>query len=403
MDHYKKCLVAHAGSRDFYQVALAFYETALLDTLVTDCFVPDTLANLTKRGRSGIPFTKVKINRTACWEFFKAKIPFLPSLPDFVKTDAAISKTSLHTSLSHKCNLLLYSYYAHDAFSYLHRNQYPNKKILFQVHPHPLSIRKILKDDMERLPYARASIEKESEFLLTGPALEKLCEEIHLSDCCVAASSFTKRTLIENGASPDKIALVPYGVDTRKFPPKKRMAKKAPEGLRIIFIGSMIQRKGLADLLLALRILNSDKIQLTLVGYKMDKQLLDHFSDLNITVKVHVAHDVLLKEMHAADVFVLPSLAEGFAHVILEAMATGLPVITTGHTAGPDVINDGSEGFLIPVRSPEIIAEKLEFLLQNREVCEGMGYAAASKARELTWQKFRNGIIAYYKSLKPAC
>ena len=67
------------------------------------------------------------------------------------------------------------------------------------------------------------------------------------------------------------------------------------------------------------------------------------------------------------DVFVFPSLFEGFGLVLLEAMAMGLPMITTAHTAGPDLLEDGKEGFIVPIRSAEAIAEKLTWLSAHRE------------------------------------
>ena len=92
------------------------------------------------------------------------------------------------------------------------------------------------------------------------------------------------------------------------------------------------------------------------------------------------------------DVFVFPSLFEGFGLVILEAMAQGLPVITTSHTVGPDIIEDGVDGFIVPIRSSEAIAEKLELLAADRPRLEAMREAAIATARRFTWENYRRRL-----------
>ena len=163
----------------------------------------------------------------------------------------------------------------------------------------------------------------------------------------------------------------------------------------------MVQRKGLADLLLALRTLNSSFIQLTLVGRTIiDKSLLSEFKDLPLDIKVNISNEELTKIMHSSDLFVFPSLAEGFAHVLLEAMAVGLPIIATRNTAAPDLIEHGVEGFIIEAKNSNEIARYLEFFLENRNVVELMGRAALRKSKYFTWSNFRDSIIREYLLLK---
>ena len=167
-----------------------------------------------------------------------------------------------------------------------------------------------------------------------------------MSDHCFVASSFTKRTLIENGADEDKITIIPYGIDHNKFT-AKTIYSKSNDIFNIIFVGSMVQRKGLADLLQAMRILNSDKIKLTLIGRTfLDNDLLEHFKDVNFSLMSNISHVELLNQLHKSDVFILPSLVEGFAHVILEAMACGIPVIATENTCAPDVLTHNEQGYI---------------------------------------------------------
>ena len=92
----------------------------------------------------------------------------------------------------------------------------------------------------------------------------------------------------------------------------------------------------------------------------------------------------------------LPSLAEGFALVILEVMSGGVPVITTSHTCAPDVMVDGEHGFIVPIRDSAAIAERLNWGIEHRADLAVMGEAAAAQSRIFTWERFRAGIREAY-------
>jgi glycosyltransferase involved in cell wall biosynthesis len=111
-------------------------------------------------------------------------------------------------------------------------------------------------------------------------------------------------------------------------------------------------------------------------------------------------HAEVLAEMAAHDVFVFPSLFEGFGLVLLEAMAMGLPIITTAHTAGPDLIDEGVEGFIVPIRSAEAIAEKLELLRSDRALSEEIGKKARARAALFTWERYEARLA---ESVAKAC
>ena len=391
----QKCIVSHAGNRDYYQIALALQELSALDSLVTDVYIPDLLNNFFNKNQP-ITSAKTRIAKKSFIEFLKRKAGFKY---DFSISDKAISKYSLELAIKKECNLLSYSYYAYDAFRYLKDHNLPNKRFLFQLHPHPKSIIEILSGEIERLPFTRKSILLESEFSFSDQAIQDLGQEVFLSDHCFVASSFTKRTLIENGADEDKITIIPYGIDHNKFT-AKTIYSKSNDIFNIIFVGSMVQRKGLADLLQAMRILNSDKIKLTLIGRTfLDNDLLEHFKDVNFSLMSNISHVELLNQLHKSDVFILPSLVEGFAHVILEAMACGIPVIATENTCAPDVLTNNEQGYIIPIKNPLAIAEKIEYLLENREECNHMGLSASKRAENYTWTNFREGIRNNYLEL----
>ena len=135
-----------------------------------------------------------------------------------------------------------------------------------------------------------------------------------------------------------------------------------PDGkLRVLFVGALSQAKGLGYLLEAVAGLEGG-IEFTLIGRRVSPtvpapSLLEKYNWIP-----SLPHDELLREMSRHDVLVLPSLHEGFGLVMTEAMSQGLVVITTPHTAGPDLITDGVDGFVVPIRSAAAIEEKLEIL-----------------------------------------
>jgi glycosyltransferase involved in cell wall biosynthesis len=105
-------------------------------------------------------------------------------------------------------------------------------------------------------------------------------------------------------------------------------------------------------------------------------------------------HREVLELMQSCDVLVLPSLAEGRALVQQEALANGLPLIITKNTGGEDLIVPGETGFLVPIRSPDQIAEKISWLADHRDSLPNMRLAALKKADEYPWQRYTDRILS---------
>jgi glycosyltransferase involved in cell wall biosynthesis len=135
-------------------------------------------------------------------------------------------------------------------------------------------------------------------------------------------------------------------------------------------------------------------VELTLVGRKAG----GHCPALDRELSRHrwipsLPREKILAEMRAHDVLVFPSLFEGFGLVVTEALSQGLPVITTSHTCGPDVLTEGEDGFIVPIRDPQAIAGKLELLHRDRERLAGMSEAARKKSEMLKWADYRRRIV----------
>jgi len=218
--------------------------------------------------------------------------------------------------------------------------------------------------------------------------LERKEEELKLADRIVVASNFAKRTL-DSCRARGAVEVVAYGAPTATRDELVRRSGK----LRVVFVGSLGQRKGLSYLLRATQLLGQS-VELTLLGRKS----VSNCRPLEAAVRTHrwipsLPHQEVLRTMREHDVLVLPSLFEGFGLVILEAMAQGVPVITTPHSAGPDLINEGVDGFIVPIRSAEAIAEKLATLAKDRERVREMKLAARHSAVHQRWENYRGRLV----------
>ncbi|MDQ2867331.1 MAG: glycosyltransferase family 4 protein [Verrucomicrobiota bacterium] len=245
----------------------------------------------------------------------------------------------------------------------------------------------IFAEERERLPEWAATLTGARD---SGAKLARKEEELRLADCVLVASTFTAHTLAQASQLP-RIEIIPYGApepSTEEIP--------EPRGkLRLLFAGSLGQRKGLADALRAVEIFGESRCELTLLGRKVGGAC----RPLDDALRRHrwlpsLPHAEVLQTMRESDAVLFPSLFEGFGLVITEAMSQGTPVITTAHTAGPDLISDGVDGFLVPIRAPEAIAAKLEEIDADRARLREIKVAARGKTATCTWQKYRERVVA---------
>jgi glycosyltransferase involved in cell wall biosynthesis len=102
-----------------------------------------------------------------------------------------------------------------------------------------------------------------------------------------------------------------------------------------------------------------------------------------------------------ADVFVLPSIVEGSAKTTYEAMSASLPVITTLNAGS--VVRDDVDGFIVPIRDPCSIRDKLLFLYENRERAKEMGIAGRNRVGEFSWEIYESRLISLYRELSGRC
>lgn len=210
--------------------------------------------------------------------------------------------------------------------------------------------------------------------------------EHQTADMLVVASTFTKKTLLKNNVSDEKIFLNPYGVDitTFRFNDKRDFTKK----LKFVFIGSVSARKGVPALLQAWEKIDTKNAELLIIGPIGDKERKLIPTKNNIKVMGKIPNESLPEIIDACHIFVFPSYFEGFGLVILEAMAAGLVVITTDATAGPDIIENGKEGFIYHAFDEDKLFEYMQYCMYNRGELKNISYAARKKAEMYTWDAY---------------
>ena len=245
--------------------------------------------------------------------------------------------------------------------------------------------RHIFAEEREREPEWASTLtaERDSEEKLAGKD-----RELQLAQRVIVASTFTKKSLAEAPGN-NRIDIIPYGAP----PPIPSEIRKPGARLRVLFAGSLGQRKGLSYLLKAVEMLQHS-VELTLLGRKVAPDC----QPLETAIRRYrhiptLSHSGVLREMHSHDLLVFPSLFEGFGLVILEAMAQGTPVITTEHTCGPDIIEHGIDGFIVPIRSAEAIAEAIDALATDRDRLLAMKMAARQKAALHPWNTYRRRLV----------
>jgi starch synthase len=217
--------------------------------------------------------------------------------------------------------------------------------------------------------------------------LERRREERALADAIVCASEFTKQSLVDAGVDASKIFVEPYGVDQSVFVPSNEKHSR----FSVIWASSYTQTKGIGYLLDALARNPAPGAELVLAGYPFGPDIVAAYEDrVRVRRLGKVPRPVLAKEMARCHVHVFPTLVDGFGRNIVEAMASGLPVITTRHCGGPDIIEDGVTGFIIPIRDVDAIAEKLAWVHDHPTEAKMMGERARERVAPLTPADYRS-------------
>lgn len=225
----------------------------------------------------------------------------------------------------------------------------------------------------------------------------RLEQELELADRVLVLSSFQRRTFLECGVDPAKLEQTPLGVELDAFTPAEG-AVSEHVGLRVLFAGQLTQRKGISYLIEGFRSAALPDSSLTLLGGLVGGRV-PWGPHPGIRHAPPVPFFDLPAYYHGADVFVLPSLIEGFPQTALQAMASGLPVIVSENTFGTDVVTDGVDGYVVPIRDPGAIAERLRHLSAHPDQRRRMGANARRRAQDFSWGRYGERVVNVIRGL----
>ncbi len=399
-------VICFAGPRDRYQSALALQENHALEALVTEAYFSKFWAETGLCGKNfhrfakvrhhaEIPATKAVRSYGAFVRTLQARFDRRKDSPHFAIADRLLSEKAGQVALARRAPLIAYSYYADAAFRLMEGSGLP--RVLFQVHPNGKYLRELFQKEIEKVPEAKASLMEETEM---SPLFAHNDETFAMADAAICASSFTKNSLTAAGSTAPA-HVVGYGVDLDLFSARNIAPSAKP--LIVGFVGALSQRKGARYLLGAMAALPKGSAKLIIyTRTSVDRELIRGFESVDIEIRGGLSDTELAVDMKRCDLVALPSIAEGFGLVILEAMACGVPVLCTTSTGGADFIAHRQNGLLIAPGSTPTIEQELVWALSHRDELFQIGQAARIEAEKYTWATYRRKFFAAYSASTPA-
>ncbi len=243
-----------------------------------------------------------------------------------------------------------------------------------------------------REEYARWGL----SFRLPRAALQRGLDELAQTNYVLIPSEYVRTTFKQQGVPEEKIIQIPFGVDTTRF---RQVKKRASHSFRVLFVGTVSIAKGILDLLRAWQHLGWQDAELWVVG-RLSSEASFLLREYTQTPGLRLlGHRTDIPQIYRqADVFAFPSIDEGSALVTYEALASGLPVVTTPNAGS--VVRDGVEGFIVPIRDVDALATALERLRANERLRQEMGRAARERAEAFTWERHGDALAEVYRRLQ---
>jgi starch synthase len=229
--------------------------------------------------------------------------------------------------------------------------------------------------------------------------IEREEAEYAAADAVTVPSEFARRSFLEMGVSGDKMVKIPYGVRLDRFQPTVR---PSVDTFEVLFAGTVSLRKGFPYLIQAFQMLDHPRKRLRLAGpiEPSAKAILGRLDLKDVEMLGAMPQEKLAECMSSSHAMVLPSIEDGFGMVMAQAMACACPVISSTNTGGHDLFEDGVEGFLVPIRSPPAIHDRLARLADDPDLQARMSSAAQLRVRSLGgWSAYGDQYASFLKAV----
>lgn len=231
--------------------------------------------------------------------------------------------------------------------------------------------------------------------------VNRMRHEFALADHVVCCSALARQTMIEHGVDDAKIVVHRLGVNMADFVRAPACPRPAGKPLRLVFVGAMTPLKGLHYLLEAFRKLDGNT-ELWLIGaLPTDLVLMALIADCEQNTKrLKVIGPVAQHQLNAiynqCDLFVLPSLSDGWGMVVSQALACGLPVVVSDMTGAKELVLDGQNGYVVKSGNIFDLTEKLVLALQN---CRKGLWRTQAQTQVQSWDDYGNGWAKWLRSI----
>jgi len=250
---------------------------------------------------------------------------------------------------------------------------------------------RLLREEGERLPAWACTLQAPDD---SPEKLSRKTAELALADLVICPSGFVQASLPPGTRS----IVAEFGSPANPPHPVER-SESGP--LKLLFVGTMTQRKGLADLFAALRLLDRRDVELTVLGSAVAPLSFYRRAWPHFIYEAPRAHRRVLALMDSCDVLVLPSIVEGRALVQQEALSRGLPLLVTPNAGGEDLVEPGATGWLVAIRSPAALADRIAWFADHRRELPAMRAAARRMAAARSWADYTRRIIGAIDAVCP--
>lgn len=407
-----KIIVAHPGKQHSFKTAEALnkdnhlfkYITTVYDgpkslTSLLKYFLKGKLANKANtRKSSQLPSSKIiQFNELyGLLNLILLRLPILKkyhSVYSIFITDKFGIKVARYAIKHNVDAVIMYDTTSNKCWSILEKEAPHIKRILDVTIASRMFMKENYIKDIERTGDNYFKIEQ--QHLWKEKNIERYKDEFLKSETFIVASNVVKESLLFSDVLASKIAIIPYGVDSNKFELKKHQISSMP--LKLIYVGEISYRKGIHHLLKVISEFSDKKVELYLCGDYNDKsQLFNKYKGIsNIHFLGFVTRDMLTKQYASSDVFVLPTLGEGYGLVILEALSVGLPCIVSDLAGGNDAIIDGLNGFEFGAGDNVALKSCIQWFVDNPVKLSEMRINCRNSVLNQTWDLYASMLNKY--------